>query len=76
MIPPCGPWRYVEAVAFATLEWIDWSSNRRLLELISNIPPALRGTLLGHTRKASHGGASQSKQQPGARFIQLVISTS
>ncbi|SKA22306.1 Transposase InsO and inactivated derivatives [Consotaella salsifontis] len=35
-----GPWRHVEAVEFATLEWVDWFNNRRLLEPISNIPPA------------------------------------
>ncbi|WP_395453906.1 IS3 family transposase (plasmid) [Azospirillum melinis] len=35
-----GPWRTLEAVEFATLEWIDWFNNRRLLEPIGNIPPA------------------------------------
>jgi putative transposase len=35
-----GPWRSSEAVEFATLEWVDWFNNRRLLEPISNIPPA------------------------------------
>ena len=33
-----GPWRSFEAVEFATLEWVDWFNNRRLLEPISNIP--------------------------------------
>jgi transposase InsO family protein len=35
-----GPWRSVEAVEFATLEWVDWFNRRRLLEPIGNIPPA------------------------------------
>jgi putative transposase len=35
-----GPWRNAEAVEFATLEWVDWFNNRRLLEPIGNIPPA------------------------------------
>ncbi len=35
-----GPWRCVEAVEFATLEWVDWFNNRRLLEPIGNVPPA------------------------------------
>ena len=35
-----GPWRSSEAVEFATLEWVDWFNNRRLLEPIGNIPPA------------------------------------
>ncbi len=25
---------------FATLEWVDWFNNRRLLEYTGNIPPA------------------------------------
>jgi transposase InsO family protein len=29
-----GPWRHIDAVEFATLEWVDWFNNRRLLEPI------------------------------------------
>ena len=35
-----GPWRNFEAVEFATLEWVDWFNNRRLLQPIGFIPPA------------------------------------
>ena len=35
-----GPWRSFEAVEFATLEWVDWFNNRRIMEPIGNIPPA------------------------------------
>ena len=35
-----GPWRNMSEVEFATLEWVDWFNNRRLLEPIGNIPPA------------------------------------
>jgi transposase InsO family protein len=35
-----GPWRSLEAVEFATLEWVAWFNNQRLLEPIGNIPPA------------------------------------
>ena len=35
-----GLWRSFEAVEFATLEWVDWFNNRRLLESIGNMPPA------------------------------------
>jgi putative transposase len=34
-----GPWKSLEAVEFATLEWVDWYNNRRLLEPIGNMPP-------------------------------------
>jgi transposase InsO family protein len=35
-----GPWRSLDAVEYATLEWVDWFNHRRLLEPIGNIPPA------------------------------------
>jgi len=35
-----GPWRTLQAVEYATLEWVDWFNNRRLLEPIGNVPPA------------------------------------
>ena len=35
-----GPWRSFEAVEFATLEWVHWFNNERLLEPIGDIPPA------------------------------------
>ncbi|RVU21605.1 IS3 family transposase [Methylobacterium oryzihabitans] len=35
-----GPWRSFEAVEYATLEWVDWYNNRRLLAPIGNVPPA------------------------------------
>jgi len=35
-----GPWRHLEAVELATLEWVDWFNHRRLLEPIGHIPPA------------------------------------
>ena len=35
-----GPWRNIEAVEFATLEWVDWFNNRRLLGPLGYMPPA------------------------------------
>ena len=40
VIHRCGPWRDFEAVEYATLNWVHWFNNRRLLEPIGNIPPA------------------------------------
>ena len=34
-----GPWRGIEAVEYATLEWVDWYNTRRLLEPIGYVPP-------------------------------------
>jgi len=35
-----GPWKSVEAVELATLKWVSWFNEKRLLEPIGNIPPA------------------------------------
>lgn len=35
-----GPWRGLDDVEYATLEWIDWFNHRRILEPIGDIPPA------------------------------------
>ena len=35
-----GPWRHIDAIEYATLEWVDWFNNRRLFESIGNVPPA------------------------------------
>jgi transposase InsO family protein len=34
-----GPWRALEDVEFATLEWVWWFNHHRLLEPIGYIPP-------------------------------------
>jgi transposase InsO family protein len=34
-----GPWKGIDDLEYATLEWVDWF-NRRLLEPIGHIPPA------------------------------------
>jgi putative transposase len=35
-----GPWKGMDDVEYATLEWVDWFNHRRLLEPIGHIPPA------------------------------------
>jgi transposase InsO family protein len=35
-----GSWCNIDEVEYATLEWVDWFNNRRLLEPIGDIPPA------------------------------------
>jgi transposase InsO family protein len=34
-----GPWRSVEDVEFATLEWVAWYNTRRLLEPLGYVSP-------------------------------------
>jgi putative transposase len=40
LIKPGGPWRTVEQVEIATLEYVDWFNHRRLFEACGDIPPA------------------------------------
>jgi len=35
-----GPWKGIDEVEYATLEWVDWFNHRRLLEPIGPIPPS------------------------------------
>ncbi len=35
-----GPWRHLEAVEVATLDWVDWVNHRRVLEPRGYLPPA------------------------------------
>ena len=35
-----GPWRGLDDVELATLEWVDWYNHRRLHGACGNIPPA------------------------------------
>lgn len=40
MIRSRGPWKNVDDVEFAALEWFGWFNDRRLLEPIGDMPPA------------------------------------
>jgi len=35
-----GPWKGFDDIEYATLEWVDWFNDRRLLEPIGHVPPA------------------------------------
>jgi putative transposase len=35
-----GPWKGIDDLEYATLEWVDWFNHRRLLEPIGYVPPA------------------------------------
>ena len=44
LIRPKGPWRTLDQVEYATLEYVDWFNHRRLLEPIGHIPPTEKET--------------------------------
>ena len=35
-----GPWRGLEDIELATLEWVWWFNERRLMEPLGYLPPA------------------------------------
>jgi putative transposase len=34
------PWKGIDEIEYATLEWVDWFNHRRLMEPIGYVPPA------------------------------------
>jgi len=42
LIHPRRPWNSLEDLELATLEWVWWFNNHRLLEPIGDVPPAER----------------------------------
>ena len=40
VIRHAGPWRGVDDVEYAMLEWVAWFNTNRLLEPLGNLPPA------------------------------------
>jgi putative transposase len=35
-----GPWRSLDDLELATLEWVDWFNHRRLFRELGRVPPA------------------------------------
>jgi putative transposase len=52
-----GPWRGLDDVEIATLTWVDWFNNRRLLRSIGDIPPVELEQLYYAKHGASATGA-------------------
>ena len=53
MIRQRGPWRSLEDVEFAMLEWVWWFNHHRLLEPIGYVPPV--GFEEAYYRRQGHG---------------------
>jgi transposase InsO family protein len=55
-----GPWRHLEAVEFATLDWVDWFNHRRLLEPSATChrPSTRHATMSRPPRPDSHNRLS------------------
>ena len=69
-----GPWRTLEVVELATLEWVDWFNHRRLLNPIGYVPPVeceRIGQLpfLAHVGELRGKAPGQLAPRPGAQFV-------
>jgi putative transposase len=52
-----GPWRTVEHVELATLDYVDWFNNRRILESNNDLTPAeLETAYCRHTSDLTEAG--------------------
>jgi putative transposase len=52
-----GPWRTIDEVELATLEWVDWYNHRRLHGACGNVPPSE----FEHLTPNTAGVATQTK---------------
>jgi hypothetical protein len=60
-----GPWRSLETVEFATLEWVDWFNTRRLLEPIASHPA---GRVRSARLCAGRSGLTHITRSPEIRY--------
>ena len=58
-----GPWRGLDDLEYATLEWVDWFNNRRLFEAHGQIPPAeFEANHYRHQESSGQQAETQTKQ--------------
>jgi putative transposase len=58
-----GPWRGLEDLEYATLEWVDWFNHRRLFEAHGQIPPAeYEATHYSQQESSAEQAETQTKQ--------------
>ena len=58
-----GPWRGLEDLELATLEWVDWFNRRRLHHHnVGRVPPAEAEDLHYRQQHSGHQATTQTKQ--------------
>ena len=59
-----GPWRGLDDLEYATLEWVDWFNYRRLFEAHGQIPPAEYEAIHYRHQESSGQQAETQTKQP------------
>ena len=75
LIKPRGPWRTLDAVEYATAEWVDWFNHRRLYQYCGDIPtPTSRPltTLNSGPSQQLTSDTNKSPDMPGRTVFVLV----
>ena len=57
-----GPWKGLDDLELATLEWVDWFNHRRLLHRNGRVPPAEAEDRHYRQRDSGHQATTQTKQ--------------
>ncbi len=57
-----GPWRGLDDLEYATLEWVDWFNHRRLFEAHGQIPPAEFEEIYYRQNNSGQQAETQTKQ--------------
>jgi len=57
-----GPWRGLDDLELATLEWVDWFNHRRLFEAHGQIPPAEFEEIYYRQKGSGQQAETQTKQ--------------
>ena len=57
-----GPWRGLEDLELATLEWVDWFNHRRLHHTNGAVPPAEAEDAYYRHQHSGHQATTQTKQ--------------
>ena len=57
-----GPWKGLDELELATLEWVDWFNHRRLLHRNGRVPPAEAEDRHYRQRDSGHQATTQTKQ--------------
>ena len=75
LIRQAGPWRGLDDVEYATLEWVAWFNTQRLLEPLGvSAPGRIRGAVSPGRSGSGHRGrthVTESPEKPG-RFTHAV----